>query len=104
MVGEPLFALWQALEKEKKMTLVIGTHEVEDVAKWVSSPLRQSVFESKGIKVTTFTDPAGSNVTGLLFDVPDMDEFQKMMQSEEIEKSAKEDGVKFDTLQVLVQT
>tara|TARA_E500000331_G_scaffold353302_1_gene403692 strand:- start:858 stop:1118 length:261 start_codon:yes stop_codon:yes gene_type:complete len=86
------------------MTLVIGTHEVEDVAKWVSSPLRQSVFESKGIKVTTFTDPAGSNVTGLLFDVPDMDEFQKMMQSEEIEKSAKEDGVKFDTLQVLVQT
>ena len=24
------------------MTLVIGTHEVEDVAKWVSSPVRQS--------------------------------------------------------------
>ena len=38
------------------MTLVIGTHEVEDVAKWVSSPLRQSVFGSKGIKVTTFTN------------------------------------------------
>ena len=86
------------------MTLVIGTHEVEDVAKWVSSPVRHSVFSSKGIKVTTFTDPQGSNVTGLLFDVPDMDEFQSMMQSDEMKKAAEKDGVKFDTLQVLVQT
>ena len=86
------------------MTLVIGTHEVEDVAKWVSSPVRQSVFGSKGIKVTTFTDPQGSNVTGLLFDVPDMDEFQSMMQSDEMKKAAEEDGVKFDTIQVLIQT
>jgi len=92
------------LNMETKMTLVIGTHEVEDVAKWVSSPLRQSVFEAKGIKVTTFTDPTGSNVTGLLFDVPNMDEFQSLMQSDEIQEAAKEDGVKFDTLQVLVQT
>jgi len=86
------------------MTLVIGTHEVKDVAKWVSSPVRQSVFGSKGIKVTTFTDPQGSNVTGILFDVPDMDEFQSMMQSDEMKKAAEEDGVNFDTLQVLVQT
>ena len=86
------------------MTLVIGTHEVKDVAMWVSSPVRQSVFGSKGIKVTTFTDPQGSNVTGILFDVPDMDEFQSMMQSDEMKKAAEEDGVKFDTLQVLVQT
>ena len=86
------------------MTLVIGTHEVEDVAKWVSSPVRQSVFGSKGIKVTTFTDPQGSNVTGLLFDVPDMDEFQSMMQTDEAREGAEGDGVKFDTLQVLIQT
>ena len=86
------------------MTLVIGTNEVEDVAKWVSSPVRQSGFGSKGIKVTTFTDPKGSKVTGLLFDLPDMDEFESMMQSDEIKKAAEEDGVKFDTLQVLIQT
>ena len=86
------------------MTLVISTHEVEGVAKWVLSPVRQSVFGSKGIKFTTFADPQGSNVTGLLFDVPDMDEFQSMMQSDEMKKAAEEDGVKFDTLQVLVQT
>ncbi len=86
------------------MTLVIGTHEVENVAKWVSSPVRQSVFGSKGIKVTTFTDPKGSNIVGLLFDVPNMDEFQSMMQSDDMKKAAEEDGVKFDTLQVLMQT
>ena len=100
----PLVALWQALKNGEQNDPCYRRYNVEDVAKWVSSPLRQSVFVSKGIKVTTFTDPAGSNVTGLLFDVPDMDEFQKMMQSEEIEKSAKEDGVKLDTLQVSVKT
>ena len=86
------------------MTLVLATHEVEDVAKWVSSPVRQSVFGSKDIKVTTFTDPNGSNITGLLFDVPDMDEFQSIMQSDDAKKAAEGDGVKFDTLQVLKQT
>jgi len=34
----------------------------------------------------------------------DMDEFQSMMQSDEMKKAAEEDGVKFDTLQVLIQT
>ena len=86
------------------MTLVLATHEVEDVAKWVSSPVRQSVFGSKNIKVTTFTDPNGSNITGLLFDVPDMNEFQSIMQSDDAKKAAEGDGVKFDTLQVLIQT
>ena len=86
------------------MTLVLATHEVEDVAKWVSSPVRQSLFCSKGIKVTTFTDPNGSNITGLLFDVPDMDEFQALMQTDEAREGAEGDGVKFDTLQILIQT
>ena len=31
-------------------------------------------------------------------------EFQSMMQSDEMKKAAEEDGVKFDTIQVLIQT
>ena len=85
------------------MTLVIGVHEVEDVAKWLESPLRKQLFDARGIKHTTFKDPSGSNVTGLLFNVPDMDEFQKLMQSEEVQKSAAKDGVKLDTLRVLIE-
>ncbi len=86
------------------MTLVLATHEVEDVAKWVLSPVRQSIFGSKGIKVPTFTDPNGTNITGLLLEEPDMDEFQALMQTDEAREGAEGDGVKFDTLQTLMQT
>ena len=51
----------------------------------------QSIFGSKDIKATTFTDPNGSNITGLLFDVPDMEEFQSIMQSNDAKKSAEGD-------------
>jgi hypothetical protein len=84
------------------MPLVIGIHEVADVKSWLASPLRKQVFDSKGIKVTTFADPAGSNLTGLLFDVPDMGEFQKLMESDEVQQSAAQDGVRMETLRVLV--
>lgn len=86
------------------MALVIGIHEVNDVKVWLQSPLRRQVFESKGIKVTTFTDPSGSNITGLLFDVPDMGEFEKLMQSDEVKQSAEKDGVRLETLKVLIST
>ncbi|MFZ9082260.1 MAG: hypothetical protein ACO2ZU_06310 [Burkholderiaceae bacterium] len=85
------------------MPLVIGTHDVGDVEKWLSSPLRQQVFEANGIKCTTFVDPQGSNTTALLFDVPDMDAFQKLMESDESKAAAKSDGVIFETLRVFVE-
>jgi len=40
------------------MTLVIGVHEVEDVSKWLDSPLRKQLFDAKGIKHTTFKHPS----------------------------------------------
>ena len=89
---------------EDDMPLVIGIHEVEDVQAWLESPLRAQVFDAKGIKVTTFSDPSGSNLTGLLFDVPDMAEFEKLMQSDEVQKSAAKDGVRMETLKVLIST
>ncbi|MDN5252258.1 hypothetical protein QWJ17_12285 [Betaproteobacteria bacterium LSUCC0117] len=85
------------------MPLVIGTHDVEDVQKWLSSPLRQQVFEANGIKCTPFTDPQGSNSTALLFDVPDMEAFQKLMESDGSKAAAKSDGVIYETLRVFVE-
>ena len=85
------------------MPLVIGTHEVADVKKWLESPLRKKVFEARGIKFTTFVDPRGSNKTALLFDVPDMEAFEKLMESDEGADAAAADGVKYETLEVFVQ-
>lgn len=83
------------------MTRLIAFHEVDDVAHWLSSPKREELFGPMGITVQTFTDPAGSNRTGVILDVPDMAAFQEIMQSDAGAAAMKFDGVRPDTLVVL---
>ena len=86
------------------MTTVMAFHEVDDLDHWLRSPKREEVFGPLGITVRTFVDPAKTNRVGLMAEVPDMDAFQKVMQSEAAAEAMKFDGVRPETLVILVES
>jgi hypothetical protein len=85
------------------MTTVIAYHEIDDSEHWLSSPKREEIFGSLGITHRTFLDPENSKRAAVLAEVPDMDAFQAVMQSEQGTDAMKHDGVRADTLIVLVE-
>jgi hypothetical protein len=84
------------------MPKLIATHEVDDVAHWLSSPKRAEVFGSVAKDICTFVDPSNPNRVGLSMDVSDMDAFQAIMTSDAGAAAMKYDGVRPETLVVLV--
>ncbi len=90
-------------ERRGGMPTLIAFHEVDDVDHWLSSPKRAEVFGPLGITVRTFTDPEGSNRVGLIAEIPDMEEWEKVMQSEAGADAMKFDGVRPETLVVLTE-
>ncbi|MET1021407.1 MAG: hypothetical protein ABWX69_04315 [Arthrobacter sp.] len=85
------------------MATLLIFHEVEDVDHWLRSPRRRELFGPLGMTVRTFVDPEKSNRVGLIVEVPDMDTFQRMMESEAAADAMKFDGVRRDTLLMLVE-
>lgn len=85
------------------MTTLLAFHEVDDVDHWLSSPKREELFGPMGVSVRTFRDPQGSNLTGVLLEVPDMAAFEDAMQSDAAAAAMKFDGVRRDTLVVLAE-
>ena len=85
------------------MATLLIFHEVDDVDHWLSSPRRQELFGPMGMTVRTFVDPEKSNRVGLIVEVPDMDTFQRMMESEAAADAMKFDGVRRDTIVMLVE-
>jgi hypothetical protein len=85
------------------MATVMIFHEVDDVAHWVKSPRREEVFGPLGVTARTFVDPEKTNRVGLIADIPDMDAFQKLLQSEAGAEAMKHDGVRPETILMLVQ-
>jgi len=85
------------------MPTIMAMHEVDDVAHWLSSPKRAEVFGPLGITMRTFVDPTNPNRVGLLGDIPDMDAFQALMASETAAEAMKFDGVRPETLVILVE-
>jgi len=85
------------------VTTVLIFHEVNDVDHWLSSPRRQETFGPLGITARTFVDPQNANRVGLLVDVPDMETFQQVMESEAAAEAMKYDGVRPDTVVTLVE-
>ncbi|WP_457950128.1 hypothetical protein ACTAQI_05800 [Pseudarthrobacter sp. alpha12b] len=86
------------------MPTLIITHEVDDVEHWLSSPRREEIFGPLGITVRTFVDPAKANRVGLIVEVPDMDTFQRTMESEAAADAMKSDGVRPETILTLVES
>jgi hypothetical protein len=85
------------------MPTLLAFHDVDDVDHWLSSPKREEVFGPLGITVRTFRDPEGSNRVGLIAEIPDMAEWQELMQSEAGADAMKFDGVRPETLLVLTE-
>jgi hypothetical protein len=86
------------------MPKLIATHEVDDVAHWLASPRRAEVFGSAVTNIRTFVDPQNPNRVGLSMDVSDMDAFQAVMASDEGAAAMKHDGVRPETLVILVES
>jgi hypothetical protein len=78
-------------------------HEVDDVDRWVKSTKREEFFGPLGMSARTFVDPENSNRVGLLAEVPDMETFQRSMESEAAAEAMKHDGVRPETIVVLVE-
>ena len=86
------------------MPKIIATHEVDDVAHWLASPKREEVFSGVAKNICTYLHPEDSNRVGLTMEIDDMTAFQKAMQSEAGAAAMKHDGVRPDTVVVLIQS
>ena len=85
------------------MPTLVVFHEVDAVDHWLASPRREEFFGPLGITTRTFVDPEGTNRVGLIVEVPDMDAFQAAMQTEGAAKAMEHDGVRPETMLVLVE-
>ena len=88
------------------MTTLIAFHEVKDGDHWArawhgGAGSRQEMFGRIGVTARIFRAPEHPNLTGLIFQVPDMDRFQSFMASEEVAHAMKEDRLKVETVRVL---
>ena len=91
---------------EDQLTTLIAFHEVEDGDHWVrawhgGAGSRQEMFGQIGVTARIFRDPEHSNLTGLIFEVPDIDRFQAFMATDEVAQAMNEDRLKVDTVRVL---
>ncbi len=85
------------------MATVLIFHEVNDVDHWLGSPRREEVFGPMGITVRTFVDPEKTNRVGLIVEVPDMAAFRRVMESEVAADAMRFDGVRPETVVMLVE-
>ena len=85
------------------MATLMIFHEVDDVDHWLKSPKREEFFGPLGMTARTFVDPEHTNRVGLIAEVPDMETFQKSLQSDAAAAAMKHDGVRPETILVLVE-
>ena len=85
------------------MPTVIAYHEIDDRDHWLASPKREEIFGPLGISVRTFLDPENPTRAAVLAEVPDMSVFEEVMQSQDAADAMAHDGVRADTLVVLVE-
>jgi hypothetical protein len=91
------------------MTTMIAFHEVEDGERWAKAWRkgpggRHEMLAQAGVTAArTFRDPGNPNMTGLLWEVSDMEKLQAFMDSDEAKKAMAEDGLKAETLRMLVE-
>jgi hypothetical protein len=85
------------------MPSLIAYHEVDDQQHWLASENREKFFGPLGVTgIREFVDPENPSRVGVLMEVPDMDAFAAAMQTDDAAKVMGEDGVRGETLVVLV--
>jgi hypothetical protein len=86
------------------MPTVIAYHDVEDTDHWLHSAKRDEFFRPLGVTgIRTFVDPENPTRVGVLMDVPDMDAAMAKLQTPEGAETMDADGVKAETLVILVE-
>ena len=85
------------------MPTVLVYHEIDDKEHWLASPKREELLAPMGIKHRTFLDPQNEHRAAVLFEVPDMAAFQSMMTAPSTADAMASDGVRADTVVVLVE-
>ena len=85
------------------MTKLITTHEVDDVDHWLTSTKRAEVFAEVAENIVTYVRTDTPNSVGLTMDVADMDAFEAVLKSEAGAAAMKHDGVRPETLVVLIE-
>jgi hypothetical protein len=85
------------------MRTVLLFHEVDDVASWLASPRRRELFGPLGITARTFVDPERPNRVGLVVETPSMELFREAMESTVAAAAMRHDGVRVETVQVLIE-
>ena len=86
------------------MPTVMAYHEIDYRDRWLASPKREEFFGPLGVtNIRTFLHPANPNRAALLADVPDMAAFEAAMQTQEAAEAMQHDGVRAETLIVLVE-
>jgi hypothetical protein len=83
---------------------MIVFHEVDDVGHWLASPKREELFGPIGMTARTFTDPENPNRVGLIVEAPDSDTFRRALKSKEAAAAMKYDGVRPETIVMLVES
>ena len=84
------------------MTTLLVIHEVDDVDHWLKSTKREEVLGPMGISARTFVDPDKSSRVALIVETPDVETWQKALESEDAAEAMRYDGVRPDTIQVFV--
>lgn len=81
-------------------------HDVEDGKLWANAwkkgpGSRHELFAKIGMKCRNFRDPNNPDSVGILAEVPDMDAFRALLDSDEGKKAMAEDRLKLDTMRVI---
>jgi len=85
------------------MPTLLVIHEVEDVDRWLKSPKREEVFGPLGYTARTFVDPTDAHRVGLIVEGPGLDVFEQFMKTDAAADAMKHDGVRSDTVRVLLE-
>ena len=86
------------------MTTLMLFHDVNDVDHWLASPKREELFGPMGITARTFVDQEKTNRVGLVVEVPDIDTFRQALESNEAAEAMRYDGVRPETIVMLVES
>jgi hypothetical protein len=85
------------------MPTMLVVHEVEDADHWLKSPRRGEVFGPLGFSIRTFVDPSDAHRVGLIVEGADLDAFDQFMKTDAAADAMRYDGVRPDTVRVLVE-
>lgn len=86
------------------MPSIIAYHDVDDTSHWLAATGRDEFFAALGAtNVKTFTNPQNPTQVGVSMDIPDLDALSGALGSDEAAAAMKADGVRGETLVVLVE-